>query len=399
MAAPMWGGRSEAPRRRGSGRYARGTWGRGAGWLGFALVLGSVFALVSCSASAPRAEDAAAAKDAETVVDVETATVRRGAIDHWLSAPGALEARRESRIGPEVQGTILHVHVDEGDRVEAGALLFEIDPEPFRLALRQAVAGLDLAHAERLQVEADLARAQLLRSEGILSAQQIERLETAAVVARARERHALDAAALARHHLAQTQVRAPYAGGVAARLADEGTTALVQPQTIVLVLQETSVLEARAAIPEGQLLLVHRGDPARIRIEGLATVIDGEVSAVSESIDPATRTYGVRIRVPNPEGALKAGVFAQVDIRPRSLGDVVLVPRDAIDSEGGASRLLVVRDGVVTSERVKLGVVSERDAQLLAGPPVGAVIVVGASAGDVAPGMRVRARKREEPGA
>jgi RND family efflux transporter MFP subunit len=398
MAARRLGGRSEAPRRRGSGRYARGVRGHRVGAVGSAFALASLFALASCSAATPRAEDAAA-PDAETVVEVETAAVRRGAIEHWLTAPGALEARRESRIGPEVQGTILRVHVDEGDRVDAGVLLFEIDPEPFRLAVRQAEAGLDLAHAERLQVEADLERARSLRSEGILAAQQIEKLATAAVVARARERQARGAAALARHHLAQTKVRAPYAGSIAARLADEGTTALVQPQTIVLVLQETSVLEARASIPEGQLLLVRPGDPARIRIEGLAAAIDGEVSAVSESIDPATRTYGVRIRVPNPDGALKAGVFAQVEIRPRSLADVVLVPRDAIDSEGGASRLLVVRDGVVASELVKLGVVSARDVQLLAGPPVGAVIVVGASAGDVAPGMRVRARMRAEPGA
>jgi membrane fusion protein (multidrug efflux system) len=217
-------------------------------------------------------------------------------------------------------------------------------------------------------------------------------------VARAHERQAVSAVSLARHRLAQTQVRAPYAGGVAARLADEGTTALVQPQTIVLVLQETAVLEAHGAIPEGQLSLVRPGDPARIRIEGLAAPIEGEVSAVSDSIDPATRTYGVRILVPNPEGALKAGVFAQIDIHPRALADVVLVPRNAIDSEGGASRLLVVRGGVVDAVPVTLGVVSAGSAQILEGPPVGTTVVVGAAAGEIAPGMHVRARMRAEPG-
>jgi multidrug efflux pump subunit AcrA (membrane-fusion protein) len=141
------------------------------GALGDAAGRGAIalaFAFVACSAPAPPAEPGVAAA---AEVEVETAAVRRGAIDHWLSAPGALEARRESRIGPEVQGTILRVLVDEGDVVEAGALLFEIDPEPYVLALRQAEAGLDLARAERMQVEADVARARALRSEGIVAVQ------------------------------------------------------------------------------------------------------------------------------------------------------------------------------------------------------------------------------------
>jgi RND family efflux transporter MFP subunit len=324
--------------------------------------------------------------------------VRRGPLEHVISAPATLEAARESRIGPEVQGTLRRVHVDEGDRVEAGALLFEIDPEPYRFALRQAEAGLDLASAQRGQVEADLVRARSLRERGIVSAHDIEKLETASAVARATERQAQEALALARHRLDQTQVRAPYAGSVAARLADEGTTALVQPQTIVVVLQESVTLEARAAIPESQLFLVRPGDRARIRVEGLAEPIETEVSAVGESVDPATRTYSVRMRVPNANGRLKAGVFASVDIAPRALRDVVLVPRDAIRSEDGASRVLTVQDGVVVAVPVTVGAISEREVELLAGPSPGTAVVVGGAATPLAPGMRVRTRARE-PGA
>jgi RND family efflux transporter MFP subunit len=357
--------------------------------------------LIACSGSGPRVAGAPPEARTEPELEVATAPVRRGALEHVISAPGSLEARRESRIGPEVQGTLLHVFVDEGDRVETGQALFEIDPEPFHFALRQAEAGLELATAQRRQVEADLARARALRSQAIVAEQAIEKLETAAAVARAAERQAAEALALARHRLAQTLVRAPYAGSIAVRLADEGTTALVQPQTIVLVLQENDVLEARAAIPESQLFLVRPGDPARIRLEGLATAIETEVAAVGDAIDPATRTYSVRMRVPNPERQLKAGVFAQVEIRPRALGDVVLVPRDAIRSEDGGSRVFTIEDGVVTAVPVTLGAISEQAVEIVSGPPLGTPVIVGQESAQVAPGMRVRALppERRGPGA
>jgi RND family efflux transporter MFP subunit len=353
----------------------------------------------ACSGSGPRVASAPEEARAEPELEVTLVAVRRGALAHVISAPGTLEARRESRIGPEVQGTLLHVFVDEGDRVEAGQPLFEIDPEPFQFALRQTEAGLELARAERRQVESDLARARALASQAIVAEQAIEKLETGAAVARAAERQAAESLALARHRLAQTLVRAPYAGSVAARLADEGTTALVQPQTIVLVLQENEVLEARAAIPESQLFLVRPGDPARIRIEGLAAPLETEVAAVGDAIDPATRTYSVRMRVANPERALKAGVFAQVEIRPRALADVVLVPRDAIHSENGGSRVLTVEDGVVRALPVTLGAIAEDAVELVSGPPLGTPVIVGAA--QVAPGMRVRALAPApgEPGA
>jgi len=336
---------------------------------------------------------------AEPELAVGTALVRRGSVQASISAPATLEPQRESRIGPEVQGTLLRVFVDEGERVEAGAPLFEIDPSPYRFALRQAEAGLDLAKAQRRQLEADLGRARSLRERGIVAVQDIEKLETAVAVAAATERQAGEAVALARHRLALTQVRAPYAASVAARLADEGTTALVQPQTVVLVLQESGMLEARAAIPESQLLRVRLGDAARVRIEGLAAPIESTVSSVGEAIDPATRTYSVRIQVPNSEHAIKPGMFAHVEILPQVRADGLVVPRDAVRSEDGRARVFTIRDGVATPLPVTVGAFSEQEAELLEGPEAGTPVIVGEAAERVAPGMRVRAVARTEPGA
>jgi RND family efflux transporter MFP subunit len=327
----------------------------------------------------------------EPVIDVQTAPLRRGSIASHLSAPGSVEARRESRIGAEIAGRIVRVHVHEGDRVEAGAPLFEIDPTPYQMALRQAEAGLDVARAEAQQVDADLRRAQKLRRQNVLAQQEIERLSTTLAVALAHERQATEAVALARNSLERTVVRAPYGGSVAERLVDEGTTALVQPQTIIVVLQETAELEARAAIPESQLSLVRTGDPVQVHIEGLAEPVQTHVAAVSDTIDPATRTYLVKMPVPNPGHHIKAGVFAHIEIQPRNGPEMVLAPREAIRVEDGRSRLLVIRDGRAATLSIEVGAASEAEAEILAGAEVGDVAIVGGAARTIAPGMRVRA--------
>jgi membrane fusion protein (multidrug efflux system) len=339
---------------------------------------------------APGGALAAASNDAPAVVEVTTARVRRGAITQPLSAPGSLVARRESHIGTEVAGRIEHVFVAEGERVEAGAPLFQIDPASYEMAQRGAEAGLDLAVAQRGQLEAELARLRTLRGQNLVAQQDFDRLTTKLSVARAQERQAQEALALARHNLDRTTVRAPYAGSIAQRLADEGTTALAQPQTIVVVLQETGELEAHAAIPESQLALVQPGDHALLHVEGIAAPIETTVSAVNDSIDPATRTYLVKMRVPNPDRALKAGVFAHVEILPRPKTGALVLPSDAVRTEDGRARVLLVRDGTAVAVPVELGLTSEDAVEVLAGVGEGDEVVVGAAARAIAPGMRVR---------
>jgi membrane fusion protein (multidrug efflux system) len=338
--------------------------------------------------AAPPAE--AQGRPGDPIVEVTTARVQEGSIAERVSAPGSLRARRESRIGAEVSGRIGKVFVNDGDRVEMGAPLFQIDRGPYEMALRQAAAVLDVARAERAQIEADLARGNALRRSDIVAAEQLERMRTQVAVAKAHERQAAEGVALARHHLDQTLVAAPFGGSVAQRLVDEGTTALVQPQTIVIVLQETDVLEAEANIPESQLSVVRVGDPAFVHVEGLAQPIHTQVSAVSDTIDPAARTYRVRMIVPNPEHALKAGIFARIEIEPRAKRDVMLVPRAAVRSEEGGNRVLVVRDGRAEAVSVRLGVVSEKEAEVLSGLTVDSEVIVGTAAREIAPGMAVR---------
>jgi RND family efflux transporter MFP subunit len=326
---------------------------------------------------------------AEPVLAVPIDRVRRGSILQRIPAPASLVAKRESHIGPDVRGPILEIFVAEGDRVETGAPLFQIDPEPYALGVRQAEARLTRVRAEARQIESDLSRARELHRSNVLSQQEMDKIETALAVARAGVKESDEALAIARHNLEHTLVRAPYTGSIAARLADEGTTALVQPQTIVIVIQETAELEAQATIPEVHAAAIGVGDAAVLHVEGVPEPILTEVAAVSDSVDPATRTYLVRMRVPNEDRRLKAGVFARVDILPRAKSDVLLVPRSAVRREDGRTYVMGVRDGRAVSVPVELGAVSEDAAEVLRGLRVDDEIVVGDVAATLGPGMRV----------
>jgi multidrug efflux pump subunit AcrA (membrane-fusion protein) len=98
------------------------------------------------------------------------------------------------------------------------------------------------------------------------------------------------------------------------------------------------------------------------------------------------------MRVPNPDYRLKAGVFAEVEIHPQPRQDVLLVPREAIRTEDGRTRVLAVREGRAEAVPVEIGIVSRESAEVLSGIEPGERVIVGSEAQIVAPGMQVRMR-------
>jgi multidrug efflux pump subunit AcrA (membrane-fusion protein) len=136
--------------------------------------------------------------------------------------------------------------------------------------------------------------------------------------------------------------------------------------------------------------LVRVGDAALVHVEGLPEAIRTHVAAVSDTIDEATRTYLVKMPVPNPDRRIKAGVFAHIEIHPEGGTQAILAPREAIRVEDGRSRLLVVRDGRAAMLSVEVGAASETEAEILTGAEVGELVIVGDAARTLAPGLRVR---------
>jgi multidrug efflux pump subunit AcrA (membrane-fusion protein) len=131
-------------------------------------------------------------------------------------------------------------------------------------------------------------------------------------------------------------------------------------------------------------------------VQGLADPIETRITSVGDAVDAATRTYVVKMRVPNADYRLKAGVFAEVEILARPRDDVLLVPREAIRSEDGETQVLTVQDGRAVAVAVRLGVMSPKAAEVSAGLEAGQRVIVGDEAKIIAPGMRVREREDGE---
>ncbi len=351
---------------------------RGSFWLRGGLLSLSLLGL-ACSRGGVEANAARSSVAEPVAVEARVDTVHRGSILPVISAPGSLFARRESRIGPEVTGRILHIAVDTGDRVTAGQLLFEIDPAPFEIAVRQAEAGVALARAQLAQLESDRARAVALHERNVMAQQAYEKVRTAVEVAQAQLRQAEAQRDHAREQLAKTRVVAPYDASVVDRREDEGTIATLMPPTVVLVLQEIDELEARAAIPESQADLVRAGDASKLFVEGLADPIEGVVSSVDDRVDPSNRSYTARIEVPNADRRLKSGLFVRVEIASSARHDVLVLPRDAVRSEEGRTLVFRVEDGHAASREVRLGVATGDSVEVLAGLAEGDRVVVGES--------------------
>lgn len=356
------------------------------------LLLALAALALACSSRTSEPSDAHAAVDDPVAVEARVETVHRGAILPVVSAPGSLVARRESRIGPEVSGRLLHIAVDAGDRVKAGQLLFEIDPSPFEIAVRQAEAGVALARAQVAQLEADRARAVALHERNVMAQQAYEKVRTSVEVAHAQLRQAQAQLDHAREQLEKTKVVAPYDASVVERREDEGTIATLMPPTVVVVLQETEHLEAHAAIPESQADLVRSGDASKLFVEGMAEPIEGVVASVDDRVDLTNRSYTARIEVPNTQLRLKSGLFVRVEIASSARRDVLVLPRDAVRSEDGRSLVFRVEDGHAASREVRLGFATGDSVEVLAGLAEGDRVVVGDAVRTLSDGTPIAAR-------
>ena len=334
--------------------------------------------------SAAAAPEAAAPAPGADPVELER--VGTAQLSGTLAVSGTVEARRITEIGSEVPGRIVAVLVEVGDQVEAGAPLLRIDPGPYRLAQREAEAGLALARAEAANAEEEAARLRLLLERNAASQQRYDQLRTRAEVARAQVAQMEARLAKARRDLAETEVRAPYAASVVARRAHEGAMAGAGP---ILVLQEKGALEAILNVPEATPVAVRPGDPLRLFVEGLPDPIEASVGSVSQRVDPGTRTYEVRADVADASGQLKAGSYARAELRVRRGEPRPVAHRSAVLTRDGRSFVLRVEDSVVRYVPVRVGVAEGEQVELLDGVAAGDLVVRGEAATRLAEGSRV----------
>ena len=347
--------------------------------------------IVASGCDTAKGESSPGAKPAAPLPVTAVAAIERPIV-RFIRVTGTLAAEEQADVAAEVQGRVVATPVERGTRVAEGSDLIRIAPAE---AAAQAVeaeanaaqlegrlgladgAPFDLdrvpevanARATVTLAQGDYDRAKMLFDKKLLSQAEFDQRSAQAEVARrqydiarngsVQQYQALLGArarvSLARKALADTVVRAPFAGVVGERLVSVGDY-VTRGMKVVSVMR-TNPLRLQLTVPQQDSLEVSVGRTVSLAVDTApGKVFAGQVRYVSPALQADSRTLVVEAVVPNPDGSLKPGTFATAQIEQRSQTPGVVVPAAAVRTVAGTSRVYVVAGGAagdVAGERVE----------------------------------------------
>ena len=286
-------------------------------------------------------------------VPVTIASVIQHDFADEISAVGTLKARDTSPLSPKVAGTVSRVLVDIGERVKAGEVVIKLDRTNYDLGVKQAQAALAAAEAAVPQADAHFEQAEKeyrraieLLEEKVIPQSRFDASEAAfksakeaVFYAKAQRDRAKAALETALEHLKDADIRSPIGGTVVERNVEIGQ-AVAPGSRLLLIVGQTS-LNLDVDLPETDIGRLAIGTVALITIDAFpGHEYSGKVTVVNPMVNRKTRTFRVRIEVPNPSGKLVDGMYARVKLsveKRRSLA----VPRDALQRLPGSGTYYV----------------------------------------------------------
>jgi RND family efflux transporter MFP subunit len=263
-------------------------------------------------------------------------------VPRTVTATGELRAENTVEIATRMMGHVREVLVREGDRVAAGDNLVRIDDTDVLAQRRQAQAALAEAQAVLANAETNLARFERLFAENSVARAQLDDVRTGRDRARAGVQRAEAALAEIDVHLGYLRVRAPTAGTVARRLVDPGDMA--SPGMPLVILEQRNVMKVRAGLAEQDVDLVSVGADMRVAVTSLEqTVRTVPIARITPAANPLSRTFDLEAYLPNPDGRLRSGMFARVEVTVGTR-EAVLVPAAALHRRGQLTGVWLVDD-------------------------------------------------------
>lgn len=263
---------------------------------------------------------------------------------------------RSATLSSQVPGRIVRLAVREGDDVEAGQLIAEVEPQPARDTLEEAQAMLEEAIANRNSARTEAAHEEALVEKGIASRRSLESLRAAQARAEAAVSAASAQVHAARKSLARTAVRAPIAGAIVHLQRRKGELVDGTPATPICDVVDMSALELAATAAPSDLVHVRPGQPARVRFQGLEGV---EFAASVRTVGRSVGANGMgQVWLSLDPGRLQPplGLLGTASIAVSEPRDVVTTPAVAVRSAGGDRLEVVVCDGGVARVReVQIG--------------------------------------------
>lgn len=293
-------------------------------------------------------------------VAVIAAVARAERLVSQINALGTARANEAVEVTSKVSNTVTAVRFADGQRVNKGQVLIELDAA-------QARADLAAAEAASAESASQVKRSRELIASRVISDSQFEQLEATMKANDAR-------VAAARSRVDDTVIRAPFSGRVGLRRVSVGS--LVNPGTTITTLDDLSIIKVDFSVPENFLAGLREG----LKVSATAAAFPGrdfvgKVTGVDSRIDPVSRSVTVRAAVPNADLALKPGMFLNVTLA-RDEHEALMVPEAALVPEQSRQFLFVVEDGRATRREVRIGGRQPGRVEIVSGLKVGDQVIV-----------------------
>lgn len=340
-------------------------------------------------------------------IPVEVAVVVSRAIQEEIFFIATLEPDITTTVGAIVAGRVIWAGVREGDKVIFGkTILIQLDRTSREIALRETQAAVDKSRqrweelrrgyrseeiAQRraeveeqkallARAEQDFRRAERLYRGELISLAEFERNQSEFLAAKEKHRRVLAALQLAEagprkeeiaqaeadsreakarrdqvaYELDRTTLRAPLTGFLVKKHVEVGTW--VNPGDPIAELVDLDPVYASGPVGERKVDLLRNGQPATVAVDALpGQSFRGTVSHIIPQADPQSRTFPVKVSIPNSDGRLKSGMLARVTIKVGEGRRGFLVPKDAVVRRGSDDVIFIVEDGLAREYRVKTG--------------------------------------------
>jgi len=325
-----------------------------------AIAVLSATAAVRKASSARQAQASAQASAATIVEFLQSDLVSVGAQDLQVSLPlsGSLRALNQASVKAKVSGEVHQVLVREGETVRAGQVIVRIDPTEYEAKVAQARGQMLAARGQYENSRQTWERNRDLVAKGFISKTAFDNYQSNLDVARANLDAAQGGLAVAQKALADTVVKAPLDGLVAARAVQPGEK--VSPDTRLIDVVDLRVLELEAPIPMADVSRASVGQSVQLDVEGTGR-FTGKLVRINPAVSQGTRSIMVYIRVENTDNKLRAGMFARGALVLGKRSGVIAVPVSAVRTEGERAFVYVIDKDTLAERPVKLGVRDEEN--------------------------------------
>ncbi|PCJ49721.1 MAG: efflux transporter periplasmic adaptor subunit [Gammaproteobacteria bacterium] len=311
------------------------------------LAASSAFVLSACSEV--KSED----KQLEEIVTIPVIAepVMVGSISASYGTTASLEAASEASVTGRLSGIVTKIFVEEGDYVQAGQALAQLDVDKLELEVQQASARFS-------QTKNDLNRNKKMFNKGLISSEAFDRVKFDYDAQKA-------ATDLAKLNLEYATIRASISGVIAIRYIKEGN--LLKQNDAAFHITDLSEILAIIHIPESEKAGLAVGQLARIFVEASVQPFIGIVQRISPIIDRDSGTIRVTVSLSDESFVLRPGMFSRVSIIYDTHQQAILVPKDSIITEDSELSVYIVEDGVAHKRLVAIGFSNSTSVEILQG--------------------------------